>query len=233
MWCRLKSKVSHEKIDLLLERANVVTASTDSTEIVSSGKEFFCGEPNGTGNFDLLKQFHLDIWPSISEQCGFEIPVVDHSYLLIKSPHGAVTKMHQDRPYWIRKDPEPSIISVWIALGDISEANGSLLLSHQNEADPDDVSSFNTGRLLPHEEVPESDGTFPLLIPEEIASGLAESMRPVDMAKGTAIAFDSFEPHMSSANTTSTARLAMKIAYADGAGREHYQTRIDELENSY
>ena len=233
MWSKLKPPVSHEKIDRMLDRAKAVVANTDRTEIVESGKEFFGGEPAGTGNFDFLKQIHLDVWPAISNQFDFKMPVIDHSLLLIKKSGGAGTKMHQDRAYWLRREAVPSIFSVWIALDDIVEANGSLLLSRNNEVSPDDLSTFNTGQLLAHEEVPESDGIFPLLIPKKIASGLAESMQPIEMAKGDAIAFDSIEPHMSSANTAATPRLAMKIAYAEGEGKTHFLTQVDELEDRY
>ena len=140
--------------------------------------------------------------------------------------------MHQDRPYWIRKEVIPTIFSVWIALEDMSEENGGLILSRRNEVDAADISAFNTGAILAHQEVVDSSGTFPLLIPDKIASALAKSMEFIDMAKGEAVAFDSFEPHMSRANTTSSPRIAMKIAYAEGDGKAHYLTRVDDLERN-
>ena len=56
------------------------------------------------------------------------------------------------------------------------------------------------------------------------------------MAKGEAIAFDSFEPHMTGANTTRTPRLAMKIAYAEGkenTQKTRYLMRTDALESCF
>lgn len=235
MWSTLESQVSVENIDALLSRASTVITTNDVKEIVFSGKDFFGSESVENGNFDLLKRIHLNVWPKISDQFAFNLPVIDHSYLLIKNPGGAVTKMHQDRPYWVRKESVATIFSVWIALGGISKKNGGLLLSRQNEVSPDDLSSFNTGSALEHEEIAESDGSFPLLIPEDVASGLQESMESIDMEKGDAILFDSFEPHMSSANTSESPRLAMKIAYAEGEGMTptHYLTRLDELESKF
>ena len=52
----------------------------------------------------------------------------------------------------------------------------------------------------------------------------------VDLAKGEAVAFDSFEPHMSGSNVTLNPRLAMKIAYAEGKEKTRYLTRTDSLE---
>lgn len=233
MWCKLDSCVRHENIDALLGRASKVVTTEDRTEIVFSGKDFFGDDSVENGNFDLLKQLHCDVWPSISEQFAFEVPVVDHSYLMIKNPGGAMTRMHQDRAYWLRKESEPTIFSVWIALDNISESNGGLLLSRQNKVSPDDLSSFNTGLALEHEEVSDSDGSFPLLIPEDVASGLRASMASVDMEKGDAILFDGLEPHMSGANSSESPRLAMKIAYAEGQGKTHHLIRVDELENKF
>ena len=55
-------------------------------------------------------------------------------------------------------------------------------------------------------------------------------MKFISMAKGEAVAFDSFEPHMSGPNVTPTPRLAMKVAYAEGRERAGYLTRVDTLE---
>ncbi|MGI9235440.1 MAG: phytanoyl-CoA dioxygenase family protein [Woeseiaceae bacterium] len=222
-------------IENLLSRAGKVVTTADRKEIVFAGKDFFGSEAAENGYFDLLKQLHLDVWPELSGQFSFTMPVVDHCYLLVKNPGGAVTRMHQDRPYWIRKEAEASIFSVWIALDEISEANGGLILSRQNEVSPDQLSTFNSGSMFEHEEVADSSGSFPLLIPEQVASELAKSMESIGMEKGEAIAFDSFEPHKSSANTTDAPRLAMKIAYAEGQGMTptHYLTRVDELEQKF
>ena len=79
MWCKLNSRVSDANIDGLLSRADGVLKATDATEIAFSGKDFFGSDEAGNGNFDLLKQFHLDLWPEISDQVEFSIPVIDHS----------------------------------------------------------------------------------------------------------------------------------------------------------
>ena len=229
MWCRLTSRVADEHVDALLGRADAVVSSSDHQETVNwDGKDFFVGESPRDNNFDLLRQFHLEIWPEIFNVVAFEVPVIDHASLLIKGAGAAGTAIHQDRPYWVRKEASPTIFSVWIALEKMSKERGGLMLCHDNQVGVSEMTSFNTGSVLEHEQGPPSGG-FPISIPHHIAARMAESMRFVDMAKGEAVAFDSFEPHMSRPNTSATPRLAMKIAYAEGKDKTHYLTRTDAL----
>ena len=179
---------------------------------------------------DLLRPFHLEIWPEISSTITFDVPVIDHASLLIKGAGAPRTALHQDRPYWIGKEATPSIVSVWIALEDMSRERGGLMLSLGNEVSVGDMSSFNTGSTLEHEQGAEPEGGFPISIPDQVASRMAGSMGFIGMSKGEAVAFDSFEPHMAGSNNSPAPRLAMKIAYAEGRQKTHYLTRIDALE---
>ena len=106
------------------------------------------------------------------------------------------------------------------------------MLSRENRVGVSEIASFNTGSILEHETDAESAGGFPISIPDKVASRMAESMRFIGLEKGEAVAFDSFEPHMSGPNTTPTPRLAMKIAYAEGTDKAKYLTRTDTLECS-
>ena len=230
MWCRLKSRASDDGIDALLRRADAIVHSADGKETVNWAKEFFEGGPPNDGNLDLLRQFHRDLWPEIAGQVAFDVPVVDHAILLIKAAGAAGTALHQDRPYWVRKEASPSIVSVWIALGAMSRERGGLMLSPENQVDLGEMASFNTGSVLEHEQGTVPAGGFPITIPNRIASRMAESMRCIDMAKGEAIAFDSFEPHMSGPNTTAAPRLAMKIAYGEGREKTKYLARVEALD---
>ena len=229
MWCRLTSRVSDENIGALLGRAEEVVSSSDDQETVRWAKDFFSSELPENNNLDLLRSFHLEIWPAISNAVAFDVPVVDHAILLIKGAGAAGTAMHQDRAYWVGRDPSPSIFSVWIALDDMSKGNGGLMLSLENQVGVSDMSSFNTGSILEHEESALPAGGFPITITDQTASRMTESMGVIGMARGEAIAFDSFEPHMSGPNITPTPRLAMKIAYAEGREKTKYLTRTDAL----
>ena len=230
MWCKLTSRVAHEHVDALLARADAIVSSSDHKETVNwDGKDFFVGEHPEDGNFDLLRLFHLQIWPEISNVVAFDVPIIDHASLLIKGAGAQGTAIHQDRPYWVRKEASPTIFSVWIALEDMSKERGGLMLSRDNQIGVTEMTSFDTGSVLEHQQGAQAGG-FPISIPDQIAARMAESMRFVDMAKGEAVAFDSFEPHMSGPNITATPRLAMKIAYAEGAEKTHYLAQTDALE---
>ena len=194
------------------------------------GKSFFVGEPAGGSNFDLLRRFHLEIWPEIASVAAFDVPVIDHASLLVKGSGAPGTAMHQDRPYWIGKEASPSIISVWIALEDMSKERGGLMLSLDIQVGVDEMSSFNEGSILEHEDGAELEGDFPIAIRTDIASRVAGSMGYGGMARGEAVAFDSFEPHMSGPNTTPAPRLAMKIAYAEGSDKTQYLARTETLQ---
>lgn len=231
MWSKLESRVSDEHIDALLRRTGEFVTTSDTKAVDFSGKDFFAGPMPQDNNFDLLRLIHLDIWPEISDIVGFDVPVIEHANLMIKNVGGAATRMHQDSAYWAGREIAASIFSVWIALEDMSAEKGGLKLSAPNQVGVSEMSTFNTGSTLEHERIDDPAGGFPILLTAPIASELAETMELVDLAKGEAVAFDSYEPHMSGPNTTQAPRLAMKIAYAEGRDKARYLTRTGELES--
>jgi len=221
MWSMLQSKISTKNINALLLRGGKVIGAPDSTEFLSDGKTFFKPYENEENNLDLLKQIHLDLWPEISQRINFNGPVIDDSYLFLKSPGGVETKMHQDRVYWEREEAEPSITSVRIALEDLTPAKVGLLLSRENEVKIKQWTSFNSGSILNHEEPAEtSSSSFTLLISQTIAEKLSQSMEFIPMRKGQGLAFDSFEPHIFGTNQTDTPHLVITLAYAEAQNRK-------------
>ena len=231
MWSKLTSRVANKNVDTLLGRADVFISSFDNKESLNwDGKDFFQSKLQEDNNQDLLRLFHLDIWPEISDIVDFNVPVIDHASLLVKSAGAAGTTLHQDRPYWFKKEALPTIFSVWIALEDMSKEKGGLILSPENQVDVNEMSSFNTESTLEHEDGADPEGGFPYTIPAPIASRMTESMEFISLAKGEAIAFDSFEPHMTGPNITRTPRLAMKIAYGEGKEKAKYLARTEALE---
>ena len=181
MWCKLTSRVSNVNIDALLGRAGAIVSSSDQKESVHWGKDFFVGNLPEDNNHDLLRLFHLELWSEISNMVAFDAPVIDHASLLIKGAGAAGTALHQDRPYWIRREASPTIFSVWIALEDMSRERGGLMLSRENRVGVSEMASFNTGSILEHEEGAVPAGGFPISIPDRIASQMAESMKFVGM----------------------------------------------------
>ena len=140
-------------------------------------------------------------------------------------------QLHQDRAYWVGRDPTPTIFSVWIALEDLTEEKGGLILSPDNQVSVSGMSAFNTGSVLEHAEDYKQASGFPITIPTAAAAEMKQSMEFISLAKGEALAFDSFEAHTTGPNQTSTPRLAMKIAYSDGVDKDYYLMRTEELEN--
>ncbi len=232
MWYRLKSRVSEQNVNELKRRLDSMELARKCDGMFY--KSFFIDGKSGDSNLDLLRQIHFDVWPELVGAVAFKLPAVDHASLLIKNPGSPATGLHQDRAYWQTREAKPSIFSVWIALDDMRETLGGLMLSQCNEIDICSLDKFNTGLLFEHEEVDTENvsGEFPLLISSAFASDIEESMRFIDLKKGEAIAFDSFEPHMTRANTEKNRRFAMKIAYCEGWERNGYLTQTESLENN-
>lgn len=230
MWSRLTSRIPAVTIDALLARANTLIASSQSDSSITFGKEFFDASGTEDNNLDLLQQLHQCLWPEIADFVALKVPVVDHASLLIKGTGAPGTALHQDRAYWVDRDPRPTIFSVWIALEDLSEANGGLMLCRDNEVSVSGMSSFNTETVLDHTYDANQAGGFPIVIPDDVAEEMKKSMAVVELAKGEAVAFDSFEPHTTGPNVITTPRLAMKIAYSDGQEKSRFLIRTDELE---
>mgnify|MGYP001458855833 CR=1 FL=1 len=236
MWSKLTSRVSSGTIDHLLTRAEGEINAPDSKEAVKWAKRFFFEGENADNNLDLLKLIHLDLWPEISSIVNFKEPIIDHASLLIKSPGGEATRMHQDSAYWEGREISPSIFSVWIALEQMTREKGGLNLLKQNEVPANRMFDFNKGSTYEHETLTDTEesGGFPILIKPEIQSELCRSMKLIDLQRGEAVAFDSYEPHMTEKNTSETPRLAMKIAYADGGQKTDNKTfliKVRKLEN--
>ena len=231
MWCRLPFRISTNAIDSLLERADGLISAAQQDNSVTFGKDFFGRIDSENNNLDLLQQLHQDFWPEIADIVDLKVPVVDHTILLIKGAGAPGTALHQDRAYWVGRDPTPTIFSVWIALEDLTEEKGGLILSPDNQVSVSGMSAFNTGSVLEHAEDYKQASGFPITIPTAAAAEMKKSMEFISLAKGEALAFDSFEAHTTGPNQTSTPRLAMKIAYSDGADKDYYLMRTDELEN--
>lgn len=229
MWCKLTKRVSEEHVDSLVTR--IMKNESISRKDGLFNKKFFSDDTPSLSNLDLLKLIHSEVWPQLSYGSTFELPVIDHATLLIKKINSAATELHQDRVYWINKEQTATLFSVWIALEDMTYEKGGIMLSEGTRTEIVDMKRFNTGLLHDHIDVKTSLGEFPLVIANPLASRLKESIRCVELKKGEAIAFDSFEPHMSGRNIQSSPRLAMKITYCEGQKRTKYLIKVGQLED--
>ena len=231
MWAISEDILSDELIDELLHRADYLISSDDSEKHVFVDKDFFSNNGDEPRNLDILNNIHKSVWSKISESFPYNEPVVDHAVLLFKKPGGVETEWHQDRAYWATRDEDASIFSVWIALEDITEERGALNLVKSNEVGMSEIGSFNNGKLIDHELIEDKKGGFPLIIKGELIPKIESDVEVVNLKRGSAVLFDSFEPHMSRENSSNTPRLAMKIAYSERANKNYYLITNRDLEN--
>ena len=231
MWAISEDILSYELINEILDRADYLISSDDLEKHVFVDKDFFSNNVDEPRNLDILNNIHKSVWSKISESFPYNEPVVDHAVLLFKRPGGVETEWHQDRAYWATRDEDTSIFSVWIALEDITEERGALNLVKSNEVRMSEIGNFNNGKLIDHELIEDKKGGFPLLIKGELIPKIESDVEVVNLKRGSAVLFDSFEPHMSRENSSNTPRLAMKIAYSERANKNYYLITNRDLEN--
>ena len=235
--------IANAKMGLNLSRGDAIKyySSDRIAQLVANGlltfvdektylNDFFSNDENKSRNLDVLNAIHHSVWPKISEQLAYKEPVIDHAVLLFKKPGGVETEWHQDRAYWAKRDEKASIISVWIALEDITEERGALNLVKSNEVDMPSISDFNNGSLMDHELIEDKKGGFPLLIKSELIPEIESDVEIINLKRGSAVIFDSFEPHMSRENISNTPRLAMKIAYSERKDKNYFLISMSDLE---
>ena len=231
MWAISEDILSDELINEILDRADYLISSNDLEKHVFVDKDFFSNNGDEPRNLDILNNIHKAVWSKISESFPYNEPVVDHAVLLFKKPGGVETEWHQDRAYWATRDEDASIFSVWITLEDITEERGALNLVKSNEVSMSEIGNFNNGKLIDHELIEDKKGGFPLIIKGELIPKIESDVKVVNLKRGSAVLFDSFEPHMSRENSSNTPRLAMKIAYSERANKNYYLITNQGLEN--
>lgn len=231
MWAISEDILSDELINEILDRADYLISSNDLEKHVFVDKDFFSNNGDEPRNLDILNNIHKAVWSKISESFPYHEPVIDHAVLLFKKPGGAETEWHQDRAYWATRDENASIFSVWIALEDITEERGALNLIKSNEVSMSEIGNFNNGKLIDHELIEDKKGGFPLLIEGGLIPKIESDKEVVNLKCGSAVLFDSFEPHMSRENSSNTPRLAMKIAYSEREDKDYFLISVSDLEN--
>ena len=231
MWAISEDILSDELINEILDRADYLISSNDLEKHVFVDKDFFSNNGDEPRNLDIFNNIHKAVWSKISESFPYHEPVIDHAVLLFKKPGGVETEWHQDRAYWATRDENASIFSVWIALEDITEERGALNLIKSNEVSMSEIGNFNNGKLIDHELIEDKKGGFPLLIEGGLIPKIESDKEVVNLKCGSAVLFDSFEPHMSRENSSNTPRLAMKIAYSEREDKDYFLISVSDLEN--
>ena len=140
---------------------------------------------------------------------------------LSKDPHtGGALKWHQDYSYWPLA--QPSAVTLWIALDDVTVDNGAMLMANGSHLRGEKLPAvFGTGAIYFRERRPKT--VDQIVNPESIGI----DVEPLTMKAGEASLHHSLTWHASGANTTANPRRAAVCRYvADGTvwlGERRYQ----------
>jgi ectoine hydroxylase-related dioxygenase (phytanoyl-CoA dioxygenase family) len=206
--------LSDETCDKIINKITNEYFKKEKTHFVREGKEFFF---KNISNLKLLKEVVQKICERINFEKFDNSLYIDHAFLLLKPGGGNATTCHQDRPFWIKKEinnNQVSMFTCWVALEQILENKGCLLVYSEKEVD---IKSFNTINLIfNHKDNRLKSGNFSWSIDDSRID--ANKLRSVEVSKGDIVAFDAFEVHSSTNNITDKHRLSFKIVFRRGNG---------------
>lgn len=134
---------------------------------------------------------------------------IDHTKALIKLPSAKPTPWHQDANYWEEFDPEFTMGTLWIALTDTDKSSGCMRF----------IEGSHKGPVYPSRDLDKFDKE----VSDEIISGLVSSGARIgdcEMRAGDALIFHNRLLHSAYRGGGANPRLAVKIAFVDGAKRK-------------
>lgn len=223
MWTKFK-KIDDEYIRILkcLEKDILsLNLKFEKRHFNKNGKLFF---KNFRGMF-YLKKLLNNLKGDFLDQ--YEHPIIDHAFLLIKSPGGNKTLPHQDYFYWSKKETKKlpsSMITFWLSINDINSNNGALCFKKDDYTNS--LSEFNThtDELHIHNFVGESHNkSFQARItPKEF-----KKLVPISTQKGEWILFDAYSIHCSTDNLSKRHRIAMKMVIGERGKLVYNNEQID------
>lgn len=143
-------------------------------------------------------------------QPDVELSQCHHNCIMTKHPgFSSATLWHQDNRYW--SFDEQNLISVWIALGDETKANGCLRVipgSHVLDIEP---GRFDAALFL-RTDVAEN-------------KALLNEAKPVELRRGDVLFFHSRLFHAAGRNLTDEVKLSVVFTYHESANRPIENTR--------
>lgn len=230
MWTTLRSPISADVVAEVVRDSADYVDMKEQRHFVAAGKRFFFAGSASPNRLPLLRRIHDDIARQVPFDELFEQPVIDHAYLLFKSAGAPATAIHQDRPYWLDKEPTPTMFTAWASLTTIGPDKGALTLNAANWVAPEQIRAFNTaGALYEHTEHVYSAGNTALAVDSTADLSLRPTLSPVPAGAGEVIVFDGFEPHGSTDNASESSRLALKVVYGEGRQVARYLMTLREL----
>lgn len=139
-----------------------------------------------------------------------------HNCVMTKHPgFSSETNWHQDIRYWSFDHPE--LISVWLALGDEHDSNGSLFVMPGTH-----VMEFDRGRL---------DADLFLRSDLRANADLIESARGVQLGQGDALFFHCRLFHAAGRNQTNSVKTSLVFTYHDVSNQPIPNTRSSRHES--
>lgn len=212
MYIKFHQLFTENECNQILNAIRKENYKNENSHFINNGKKFFLKK----SNFLILSNLVSSIFNKTEIGKYFNNCHVDHAFLLLKSSGGNATLPHQDRPYWINKEENLSMITCWIALDKINKNEGALKLSGENQTSFNNFNS-NNQNLFDHKKKNNLDnGNFNYVINHDDIKKI--NLKTIYMEKGDAIFFDSLEVHSSEPNLSLKTRMAMKIVFRDKNG---------------
>ncbi|MGO4332039.1 phytanoyl-CoA dioxygenase family protein [Cupriavidus sp. 2TAF22] len=142
------------------------------------------------------------------------LTLAHHNCVMTKHPHyGSQTGWHRDTRYWSFASPE--LVTVWLALGREDESNGVLRVipgSHTVALEP--------GQL---------DAAEFLIESHPASQALLRGVRPLALARGDVLFFDSRLFHSAGRNSSEAVKLSAAFAYFGASNHPLPGTRSAEF----
>lgn len=133
-----------------------------------------------------------------------------HNCVMTKQPgYSSATLWHQDNRYW--SFDRPDLVSVWLALGDETRANGCLRVLPGSHTMDIDRGRFDAALFL-RTDLPEN-------------KGLVSSARTVELHKGDVLFFHSRLFHAAGRNLTRDTKYSLVFTYHEAGNRPIEDTR--------
>lgn len=205
MWYLIDKTIHNELRENILNSYLEFDKNIEKRHFNSKGKEFFITYKGARFLKNLLESLKETLYDYYND------PVIDHIFILSKSPGGNETPPHQDFTFWTDKTKSlrpKKMITFWLPLIDVNEDNGGLKLVESEQAK--NINQLNNGNEKLYEHVHKKGSLgFSWTIPKP------PKLKSLDLKSGKWLAFDSYSIHSSNPNNSGKNRVAMKIVFGE------------------
>ena len=205
MWFLIDETINNELRENILHSYLKFDKNIQKRHFNSKGKEFFITYKGARYIKDLLESLKKTLYDY------YDDPVIDHIFVLSKSPGGNETPPHQDFTFWTNKTNSlrpKKMITFWLPLIDVNEYNGGLKLVESEQAE--NINQLNNGNEKHYEHF-HAKGSL------GFSWNISKSpkLKSLDLNAGNWLAFDSYSIHSSNPNNSRKSRVALKIVFGE------------------